>query len=338
MNLITGATGLIGAHLALHLVKQNQTVVAIKRSSSDILKTKHVFSYYEANYENLFSKIKWIEADILDIYSLIDALDGIDTVYHCAGFVSFNSKESKLIHKINTEGTANIVNACLEKKINTLCFVSSIATLQNPDFTKNIDETVYWKSSPRVSNYAISKYNAEREVWRGNEEGLNTIIVNPGIVLGPGFWNQSSGKLASTCYKGLLFYTKGKSASIDVRDVVSCMVKLVNHKTYGKRFVLIEDNHSFEEILNEFHTAFGKKTPTIKAGIVLLTIAKWLDFMKSKITGTEQLITNETVQAGIDSNTFSNKLVKSTLNPDFIPLKKSAQDIASLYLKDFARQ
>ena len=253
MNLITGATGLVGAHVALQLLQQGKTVCAIKREGSDVLKTKNLFSYYTPDFDNLFNKIKWIEADVSDIYSLLDALEGVNTVYHCAGFVSFNRKQKKQIHAINTVGTANMVNACLEKKTANFCYVSSIATLQNPDITKNIDESVYWKSSPTASDYAISKYNGEREVWRGIEEGLQAVIVNPGIIIGPGFWKQSSGKLIEACYKGNPFYTEGSSATVDAKDVADCMIQLVEKKHFGKRFVLTENNYSFKEILSEIH-------------------------------------------------------------------------------------
>jgi nucleoside-diphosphate-sugar epimerase len=264
MNLITGATGLVGAHVALQLLQENKLVVAIKREGSDISKTKKLFSYYTSDANILFNKIKWVDADVCDIYSLLEALEGVNTVYHCAGFVSFNSKDNKQMHRINAEGTANVVNACLEKKINALCHVSSIATLQNPDITKNIDESVYWKSSPNASDYAISKYNGEREVWRGIEEGLNAVIVNPGIILGPGFWHQSSGKLIEASYKGNPFYTKGSSATIDARDVASCMIQLTEKKEFSKRFVLIENNYSFKEILSLVHKALGKKNQVLK--------------------------------------------------------------------------
>jgi len=337
MNLITGATGLVGAHVALQLLQQNKPVVAIKRQGSDVLKTKRLFSYYTSDAESLFQKIKWIDADICDIYSILDALDGIETVYHCAGFVSFNSKDNKQMHRTNTEGTANIVNACLEKNTKALCYVSSIATLQNPDITKNIDESVYWKSSPTASDYAISKYNGEREVWRGTEEGLNAVIVNPGIILGPGFWNQSSGKLFKTCYQGNPFYTKGSSATIDARDVASCMIALTEKKEFSKRFVLVENNYSFKDILSQVHKALGKKQPSIEAGKITLTIGKFLDYWKSFITGKEQLITKETIVAALDNNTYNNHRVKTLLNYQFIELHNTIKFICDAYIKELKK-
>lgn len=334
MNLITGATGLVGAHVALALLQQNKSVVAIKRQGSDILKTKKLFSYYTSDADILFNKIKWIDADVCDIYSLLEALEGIETVYHCAGFVSFNSKDNKQMHRINAEGTANLVNACLEKNIKALCHVSSIATLQNPDITKNIDESVYWKSSPSASDYAISKYNGEREVWRGTEEGLSAVIVNPGIILGPGFWHQSSGKLIETCYHGNPFYTNGSSATIDAKDVADCMIQLTEKKEFSKRFVLIENNYSFKEILLKVHKALGKKEPSIEAGKVLLTIGKWIDKIRAFITGKEQLITKETINACLDNNSYNNKRVKETLSYQFIPLQNTVQFACNAYLND----
>ena len=334
MNLITGATGLVGAHVALQLLQQGKSVVAIKRVGSDVLKTKKLFSYYTPDAEILFNKIKWVDADISDIYSLLDALEGVETVYHCAGFVSFNRNHKKLIHKINTVGTANVVNACLEKKTKALCYVSSIATLQNPDITKNIDESVYWKSSPSASDYAISKYNGEREVWRGMEEGLNTVIVNPGIILGPGFWHQSSGKLIESCSKGNPFYTEGSSATVDAKDVADCMIQLTEKQHFGKRFVLSENNYSFKEILSKTHAALGKKAPYINAGKGLLIMAKWLDSFRCIITGKEPIITSETITAGLEKNTFSNAQIKREINYSFTPLEETLKFVCTAFLND----
>ena len=338
MNLITGATGIVGAQVALQLLKQQQPVVAIKRSGSDVSKTKKLFSYYSENYEELFRLIKWVEADVNDIYSLLDALEGISVVYHCAGFVSFDDKKhTKKLHKINAEGTANVVNACLEKKGIALCHISSIATLQNPDITTNITESIVWKSSPSVSQYAISKYNAEREVWRGIEEGLQAVIVNPGIILSAGFWEQSSSKLFSTCYNENKFYTNGSSASIDVRDVAQCMIQLTNSKQFAKRFILIENNYCFQHISFEIHKLFNKKTPTILAGKPLLWLAQWADYIACVFSDRERLITQNIVTALLEKNTYSNKHITETLNYKFIPLEESIQFICKAYLNDLKK-
>jgi dihydroflavonol-4-reductase len=337
MNLITGATGLVGAHVALQLLKLQKPVIAIKRLNSDITKTKKMFSYYTPDYEKLFQQIKWIDADISDIYAVLDALEGVDTVYHCAGFVSFNKKDIKQLYKINAEGTANIVNACLEKNIKTLCHVSSIATLQNPDITQNIDESVYWKSSPNASDYAISKYNGEREVWRGIEEGLNAVIVNPSIILGPGFWNQSSGKLIPTCYKGTPFYTNGSSSTVNAMDVANCMISLVDKNLTGKRYILSENNYSFKKIISTLQKQMNKKEPHIHAGKTLLTIAKWADSLRHLFTGKEQIITANMIHSVLEENTYSNTRITKALDYTFTPFSETVPFICSAYLNDLKK-
>lgn len=334
MNLITGATGLVGAHVAYALIQQGKPVVAIKRTHSDIQKTKHLFSYYNFDGHLLFNQIKWIDADVTDIYSLLEAFNGIDTVYHCAGFISFNSRDREQMLKVNAQGTANVVNAALEKNIKHLVHVSSIATLQNPDIKLNIDESVYWKYSPEAGAYAISKYNGEREVWRGMEEGLNISIVNPGVIVGPGFWKQGSGQLFTKLDKGLSFYTDGSTGYIDVRDVAEIMIRLSDEKIFGKRFVLTENNYSFKEFLNLVALAMGKKAPGIRAGKILLNTGKWFETIFAAFSKRERILTKETIQAAININTFNNTLIKNTLNYTFIPIKDSVDFSVKCFLKD----
>lgn len=337
MNLVTGATGTIGAHLTLKLLQQNQKVICIKRAGSDVNKTKKIFSYYTSDYEKLFERIIWVDADVTDMFSILDALEGVDVVYHCAGIVTFNKKQSKELFKINIEGTANMVNACLEKNIKAFCHVSSIAAIYNPDIKINIHENVYWKSSPNVGNYAISKYGGEREVWRGIEEGLNAVIVNPGIVLAPGFWNQSSGKLFSTCFKGMLFYGSGSSATVDVEDVVNCMIALVEKKQFNQRFILTENNYSYKEILSKIHVEFGNKPPGFLAPKFLLIFANIAESILCFFTNKEPLLTKETAISSLDVNTYSNAKIKQAIGYEFKPINKSLKFICNCFLIDFKR-
>ncbi|MEI6021951.1 MAG: NAD-dependent epimerase/dehydratase family protein, partial [Bacteroidota bacterium] len=168
-NIVIGATGIVGSHVVLQLLLEKQKVVACKQKSSDTNKLKRLFSVYTENSEELFASIEWREIDLKDVFSIEDAIEGADTVYHCAGFVSFNSFERKQLMDVNVEGTKNIVNACLQKQITSFCYVSSLATMHNLDVKETIDETVFWKTSGKESDYAFSKYKAELEVWRGIE-------------------------------------------------------------------------------------------------------------------------------------------------------------------------
>ena len=317
MNLVTGATGLIGSHVMLTLLQQNKTVVALKRESSDISKTEKVFSYYDSNYKELFKKIIWIDGDVNDVVSIEKALDKIETVYHCAGIISFNDKDAEKLFKINSEGTANVVNACLTKGVKALCHVSSVAAMQNADIKTEINETVFWKPGTYQSSYAISKYMAEQEVWRGIEEGLNAVIVNPGVVIGAGPWNQGSGELFPICKKGFKFYTEGVTGYVGASDVAKIMILLTEEKKFKERFILIENNYSFKQILDWIHFGFDKKGPTIKTGKFLLKTALFLN----KIIPISSKITKATVIASLTKSYFSNKKVCDSLNYQFSPIK-----------------
>jgi nucleoside-diphosphate-sugar epimerase len=334
MNLITGATGTIGAHVALKLLLNNKSVTCTKRANSDINRTKKLFSYYTHDFENLFQRIKWIDADVCDIYSLLDAFDGVEVVYHCAGFVTFDKSKETELFKINVVGTANVVNACIEKKVSALCHVSSIAAINNPDIVSNISETVYWKSSPNIGNYAISKYNGEREVWRGIEEGLNAVIVNPGIVLAPGFWNQSSGKLFTACSKGMLFYTSGKCAFVDAEDVAICMIELVDKKQYNNRFILSEGNYTFKEVLSKIHIEFKQPPPRFLATKYLLFAVSFLESMFRMFVKKEAMLSMEGARSSMTTNTYSNQKIKSIIHFSFKPIDSSIAFICNCFNKE----
>jgi len=192
MILVTGGTGLVGAHLLYHLLLENNTVKAIYRKNSNLQAVKTVFGYYSTNFELLFQKIEWIEADITNVCSLEKAFENITEVYHAAALVSFTPKDYQKMRKINIEGTANIVNFCIDKKVKKLCFVSSIATIEKATHAKTINEEEDWNLEKNNYGYAITKYGAEMEVWRASQEGVAVVIVNPGIILGAGFWHNGS--------------------------------------------------------------------------------------------------------------------------------------------------
>ncbi|ULT28722.1 NAD-dependent epimerase/dehydratase family protein [Sphingobacterium sp. E70] len=172
MILITGGTGFLGSTLIKQLIDQGIDVIATKRAQS-IIPTSLLSS----------SLIQWVDADINDYFELEDALEGVTKVYHCAALVSYQKKDAKSHFKVNVEGTANIVNLCLEKNIRLL-HVSSIAALGTNKDNLPVSEKDHWEHSPTTSNYSLSKYQAEMEVWRGITEGLNAVIVNPSVILG----------------------------------------------------------------------------------------------------------------------------------------------------------
>ncbi|MBA3706222.1 MAG: NAD-dependent epimerase/dehydratase family protein [Bacteroidetes bacterium] len=335
MILVTGGTGLVGTHLLFDLTRLGKKVRALKRSSSNIANVKKVFSYYTPHAEDLLKNIEWVNADLLDIYTLLDAMEGITEVYHCAAIVSFDPQEEIEMMRINIEGTTNMVNAALEKGIKKFCHMSSIAALGRAEHDVLTTEETYWKSSPENSNYSISKYGAEREVWRAAEEGLNVIIVNPSLIIGGGNWQQSSSNMFSKAYKGIKFYTNGGTGLIDVRDVSTLMIKLMENPINNERFLLIARNSTFKNYFDLIHEAFGNSKPSIKVGEFLSGFAWRAEKIKSMLTGEKALITKETARSAHKLSFFSNqKILKLFPDYKFIPLEQSVKDTCKLFLKD----
>lgn len=335
MILVTGGTGLVGTHLLYDLCKSGKKVRVLKRSNSNVDSVKKVFSYYTSNPDELLKNIEWVNADLCDIYSLEDAMEGVSEVYHCAAVVSFDPQQQAEMIKINVEGTANMVNAALSKGIKKFCHVSSIATIGRSEHAEILTEDLFWKLSPDHSNYAISKYSAEREVWRASEEGLEVIIVNPSLIIGAGNWQQSSSNLFTKGYKGIRFYTEGINGFVDVRDVSKLMIALMESPVKNERFIINSENIPYRHFFDLLHKEFKNPLASIKVGKLLSTLAWRNEKFFSWLTGKTPFITRETANSAHAKSRFSNKKIK-TIFPEytFIPVGQSVKDTCKLFLKD----
>jgi len=335
MILVTGATGLIGSHLIYRLLQQNKKVVALKRENSDLKKIKKIFSFYTNNVEELFAKIEWRNADILELYELQKAFEGIEMVYHCAAMVSFDSKMKKQIIDNNVNGTANVVNTALEFKIKKLCHVSSIASLGSKT-SDNINETTERDFSLKYSSYSESKYNSELEVWRGIEEGLNAVIVNPSVVLGPGDWQNGSPSIFYNVWKGMSFYTNGITGYVDVNDVVNIMIELMKSNITSERFILNAEDLSFKEIFTKMAISLEKKPPKYNANKLLLNLAWRLDKLKSYLPRQKSTLTKEAASSANQISRYSNQKVVNTINYKFQDIDETIKNVSQILKKDFA--
>jgi len=336
MILVTGGTGLVGSHLLFKLVEKGHPVRAIYRLEKKIDIAKHVFSYYSNQEENHFKKIEWIRADINDIPSLTNAFHGITHVYHCAALVSLDPKNYFKLRHINIEGTANVVNLCLTNSIEKLCYVSSISTIGNEQGTNLISENTHWNPEEDHNVYAITKYGAEMEVWRGAREGLNTVIVNPGIIIGPGFWHTGSGSFFKAVYKGMSYYTKGVEGYVDINDVTKPMIQLMESDIINQRYILVSENLCYKDFFTKIAEGINVKPPTKEASKLLLSFAWRLDWLRSNLLNKSRRLTKHTAQSVLIDSVYSNEKIVKTLNYRFTPIDESISESCRLFLHDLA--
>ena len=327
MILVTGGTGLVGSHLLFHLSQKSDTIRTIYRTEEKREQVKKIFSFYTDDVQLHFSKIEWINADITDVPSLEVAFQNITQVYHCAALVSFDPKDYIKMRQVNIEGTANIINFSIENNINKFCFVSSIAAVGDAINGGVITEENEWNDQGDNHGYAITKYGAEMEVWRGSQEGLNVVIVNPGVILGSGFWQEGSGKLFTQINNGFKFYTEGVTGFVGVKDVVKLMIQLMNSNIKNERFILVSENKSFKDVLFTIADGFNTKRPSIKTGKLLTEIFWRLDWLVTKLTGKSPLLTKNSAKSSHNKSYYSADKIKNTLNFQFEPIEETIHSI-----------
>ncbi|MFS4454696.1 NAD-dependent epimerase/dehydratase family protein [Maribacter sp. 2304DJ31-5] len=333
MVLVTGGTGLVGSHLLLELALSGIETRAIYRSKAKLDEVKKVFGYYTENVLELFDAIEWVQADILDVPALETAFVNIEYVYHAAALISFDPRDFNALRKINVEGTTNIVNLALEHHIKKLCYVSTIGTLgRSTDKTQTTEETEW---TPQHTNvYATSKYLAEMEVWRGSQENLDVIVINPGIILGPGFWNSGSGELFKTTSKGYSYYPPGGTGFVTVKDVIKSMLALMDTSIVNERYILVAENRSFKDIMGKIALALGKKVPRKELRIWQLQLGRCLDWLRDMLTHKGRKITGNSIYSLKNRKYYDHSKIKKAIHFEFEPVDSSIEFCSKKFIED----
>ncbi|MCK5822642.1 MAG: NAD-dependent epimerase/dehydratase family protein [Bacteroidales bacterium] len=319
MILVTGGTGFVGSYLLFDLIKSGEKVRALKRKNSSTYNIYKIFSFYSSNPDELFSQIEWVEGDVLDLDSLLSAMEGVTEVYHCAGIVSFLPLEKEKMMKVNIEGTENIVTASLEKKINKLCYISSASTLET-----NL-----------ISNYSISKQKGEEKIRNGIKKGLKAIIINPTIILGAGGWENNDGNLFVAIWKGFKYYSDGVAGFVDIKDVSSVMIKLMKSNIVNDGFIISSEDYSYKQLIDKIAKNLNVKKPYIYLSPFFSKIAWKVENIKNILFEKKPILTKEMIVLVNEKTYHSNQKIKDAININFIPVEDSIKQICEFFLKDY---
>ncbi|MEP6677066.1 MAG: NAD-dependent epimerase/dehydratase family protein [Ferruginibacter sp.] len=320
MILVTGGSGLVGREVILQLLAQGKDVAAIYHTTPLL--------------DFPFPGVRAIQCDLSDVVALEEAMHGITQIFHCAAKVSFNPKYKQQLYKINVEGTANIVNAALNAGVYKMLHVSSVAALGRLRENEAINEKMEWSEETSNSIYGHTKYLGELEVWRGVGEGLEAVIVNPTVVLGPGNWNGGSSEIFKKMYEEFPWYSEGVSGFVDVRDVARAMIQLMDSNISDEKFILSACNKSFEEIFTMIAKSFGKKPPYKKLTPFLAGLIWRIDGFKSKLNGGDPIITRETVSTALAKVNFDNSKLKKFLPGfEYRPIEETIMETCAMLKK-----
>jgi nucleoside-diphosphate-sugar epimerase len=332
MILVTGSTGLIGSHLLLFLTRKDLRVRAMYHHKNHIKKTENLFRLYSAEPEKLLHLIDWVKADITDITSLPEIMEDISHVYHTAALVSFNPKDKKRLHLTNVDGTANMLQAAMDAGVKKFLHFSSIASLGG--YEQPITEKTIWNWKEPHSEYAVTKYLSEMEVWRASQEGLPVIILNPSIVLGAGFWNEGTGKIIKKADKKLWFYPPGANNFVDVWDVVKAGYQLMQTQIINESFIVGGNHISYKELLNLISQALGKKPPEFQLPAIIGQFAWRTEWILNKIFGKKPVLTKSLYHNLFQKRQYSSDKLIKTLSFQFIPIGAAIRNIVAQYQKN----
>lgn len=321
MVLVTGASGFLGKHLLEALVEKGLSVRAL---------------FNRNRPEWTHPRIEWVACDLLDVYAVEDVMQGIRQVYHCAAIVSFEKKDRQRVIEQNRSATANVVDEALNAGVDKLIHISSIAALGRAGKeNKQVSEETHWEDSNTNTAYAIGKYQSEMEVWRAMAEGLDAAILNPGIILGEGNYNEGSAKLFQSAYEEFPWYTLGVNGWVDVKDVARAAILLMESDIVAERYVLTEGNHSYKDMFTWMANAMKRKPPHKHANAFMSKIAWILSSIKAAMSGKKSLLTRETIRTAQAVCHYDNRKFLQQF-PDFTyhPMQQTVERVSKDFLKN----
>lgn len=333
MIVVTGGTGLLGGHLLLELLKEQEEVCALIRPGGNPESVLSVWKHHLSDPATHLKGITWKEVDLNDRQSLLSVIPRGSYVYHCAGNVSFSPGDMGGVYRTNLEATRMLVDVCLEQDVAKLLHVSSIAAIGKNDNGNPNTEGEPWQVKKK-RGYSDSKIQAELEVWRGIAEGLRAVIVNPAVILGAGRWTRSSARIFDTIYKGLKYYTRGVTGYVDAGDAAQAMVLLMKSDILSERFILSAENLSFEDLFKRVADALGVPAPKTYVGKGMSRLGWRLEKLRSMVTGKEPRLTRQSVAAAHAITTYSAEKFCKTFDFSFRPAQESIREIARAYLAD----
>ncbi|HEX8038459.1 MAG TPA: NAD-dependent epimerase/dehydratase family protein [Chryseosolibacter sp.] len=322
---VTGANGLLGSFIVRKLIAENERFIAFRRGSADTSLLRDVED-----------KIQWRELDLQNPVTMDEALKDVTSVIHAAGLVSFDPRRSSLLSKVNTEGTRHLVNACLAHGIKRFVHISSVAALGRTKGQTHIDERNKWEENSLNTSYAISKYLAELEVFRAQEEGLHTVVLNPSVILAPADEGRSSARLFAYVWRQQLFYAEGSLNWVDVRDVATAAWKLLHSGTENERFIVNAGAVSYKEFFDAVAVRFGRRPPGVKLNKNLLKIVSGVETVRAWINRSEPLITPETARLAGTHFLYENNKIKKTLQLEFHSMENTLDWCCQYFRQKFA--
>lgn len=326
MDLVTGATGIVGAHLVSALLASGRSVRAIARDPKKIAHLHQVLAHYGLQEHDISERLELVNVDILDVSAVNECVIGIEHLYHSAAMVSFTPHEKDLMWKVNVDGTGNLINASIATNVKRFCHVSSVASIGRDPNGEMSTENSPFEDAPHVSPYSHTKYHAELEIFRGIAEGLDAFMVNPSVIIGPGLVGQSSMAMVDKVRNGISFYPSGTAAIVDARDVAQALISGSEKARTGERYLLVGEHLPYKELFKTIAEISGTRPAKRVLPHWLLNIAWRLEATRTFFFRSHPFITKHTAHSACSHYRYDNTKAKTELGVEFRTVQKAVEN------------
>ncbi len=310
---LTGATGFLGRYLAEELLRRGHRLRVLVRDARRLK----------------ISGADVVEGDVADVTALAQAFDGVDAVVHNAAVVSFMKNRREAMRRTNAGGTENAVNVALAAGVKSFVFVGSVAALGRPAKQGTFDESARWAESKYNTYYGYTKYLAEKHVFRGREEGLNAVVVNPSTILGYGDEERGSPSLFFQAMRGMRFYPQGGTGFVAAEDVARAVAILAETREYpDERYILSAENLTYRELFERMARAFGTPPPSRAVPAFWALPYGLFAEIKAALAGKESVVTRESVRTAGGLYAYDGSLFTRRFDFSYTPVQEVVEKTA----------
>jgi dihydroflavonol-4-reductase len=310
--LVTGATGFVGGQLAAALVRRGDAVRVLRREHSSLVALEEL-------------PVEEVIGDILDPLAVARAVDGCEVVYHVAALSSYWRAVREQIYRVNVEGTRTVLAACLAAGVRRVVHTSSVGALGVPRNGRPADENTPFDPALERFPYGHSKYLAEQEVQAAVQRGLNAVIVNPAVVIGPGDHYLISGSIiVEMARRPLPAVPPGGVCMTDVDAVVAGHIAAAERGRVGERYILGGENLTYRQIAATVMEIVGRRAPRrTLPGWVLPPAAAVMDSV-NRVSRRPPLMSGEQIRLSAHNAFFSSEKARRELDYPILPFRDAA--------------
>jgi dihydroflavonol-4-reductase len=257
---VTGGTGFLGGRLVARLRGRGDDVVALVRSPQQAGALREL-------------GCELVPGDLSDRETLAEAMDGCDSVFHLAAIykVGIPASERPRMYEVNVRGTENVLDAARDAGAGRIVYVSTVNAFGNTR-SRVVDETYERPVGDYVSYYDETKHLAHEAAKRRIEQRYPIVVVQPGVVYGPGDHSEIGAELARAAAGKLLFLSfpdLGFNAAF-VDDVADGILLAHDKGRDGQAYVLGGKLTTLDELVTKGAHAAGRKPPRLTLPTALM--------------------------------------------------------------------